>query len=271
MTKTIRCFDELIDAAPEIEDSLYKNHLVVIKGLEGLTTSQHVAFGKQYGSLEVPLPNTVTHPTEPFVEVLKRTGDEDIYSHTVESNQRPAVRKPSSFYWHADRSFLQRPSLTTVTHLVTAPHQQGDTEFFNTDLAYTSLDKMEQDVLDGITGIHSYAYYHEILSGEVYSAEEIEQKKLQYPPVEHPMIQEHPVTGETVLYISPLTLSGFTDPKRGEEASEIIHNMLNTYTEAFHSHVWNEGDIVVWDNYGVLHRGSPSRGKRELQRLTVAQ
>ena len=264
--------NDVSKSSAEIRDHVFANHLVVIKGMGGMAVQEFANFAMLFGEPETPLENTTLHPLDARVEVLKRTSHDVHYQHALtEASEPGGTRKPSSFYWHADRSFLPQPSSLTITRVVQSPRQGGNTEFINTEIAYAALNDEQKDRLMGLVGVHSYAFYHAHLAGaDKYTPEEISQKEALYPPVTHPIVQQHPVTGNSVAYTSPLTLAGFTDPEKGMEAQSTLEAILAEDQPAFYSHAWQTGDVVIWDNHGVLHRGSPSTGERELHRMTLS-
>jgi alpha-ketoglutarate-dependent taurine dioxygenase len=259
-------------SSAEIRDRVFTNHLVVIKGMGGMAVQEFANFAMLFGKPEEPLDNTTLHPLDDRVEVLERTSHDVLYQRVItDMAESAATRNPSSFYWHADRSFLSEPSSLTITRIVRSPQEGGNTEFINTEIAYAALSDEQKDRLMGLVGVHSYAFYHAHLAGaDKYTPEEILQKEAQYPPVTHPVVQQHPVSGSAVPYTSPLTLAGFTDPEKGVEAQDALKAVLAEDQPAFYSHAWQTGDVVIWDNNGILHRGSPSTGERELHRMTLS-
>lgn len=83
-------------------------------------------------------------------------------------------------------------------------------------MAHKALPDEDRLALSGLMGLHSYACYHEILAGEkIYTQSETAQKRILYPPVEHPIIMSHPITERPVPYISPLTLQQVLGAEKG--------------------------------------------------------
>jgi taurine dioxygenase len=77
------------------------------------------------------------------------------------------------------------------------------------------------------------------------------------PAVTHPAVIVHPATGKRMLYVS----SGFTVGLEGlsyEENQRIIARLFE-FSEAetrVHTHRWEEGDILLWDNRMLIHKAS---------------
>lgn len=255
-----------------IRDQLFARHLVILKEIGDISVKQFADFASELGELEQPPANAVVHKRDERVEVLQRNVNDHHYKQSLGESDSPTMRKPSSFYWHADRSFLPQPSFLTVTRVVTTPEVGGATDFINTELAYESLPEEDMTALNNLVGVHSYAYYHEKLAGEkIYTSDTVAQKRARYPPAKHPLVATHPITRKPAAYISPLTLERVLGPAKAVLTAErAFAYMLDETKSPYYSHEWGDGDIVIWDNFGVLHRGNASEGPRELQRVTIA-
>lgn len=116
---------------------------------------------------------------------------------------------------------------------------------------------------------HSYAWSQGRIGGtELLS----ESERDALPPVCHPVVNTHPATGRKSLYV-------------GRHASHIVgmdvaegRALLRRLTDAacqpprLFRHRWQAGDLAVWDNPCVLHRGHPwpFGERRVMRRATVA-
>jgi taurine dioxygenase len=261
----IESLGEVFSDGERLRKDLFTNHILIFRGLGRISVDDHIAMARLFGEPEQPLAESPLHPQNPLVEVLARDTQDKEYEVPIEVNA--GVRKPSSFYWHADRSFLEHPSRATILRMIT-PARGGSINFLNTDIAFNRLDDADKILLRGAGALHSYSFYHAHLAGSgVYSPEETAAKKSRYPDVTHPLVVSHPVTGKEVPYISPLTMANIipADNKINEAIDKITHNPT-----AFYSHDWQPDDVIAWDNYGVIHRSTPSTGKRELNRITVS-
>jgi taurine dioxygenase len=77
------------------------------------------------------------------------------------------------------------------------------------------------------------------------------------PPLTHPAVIQHPVTGRKSLYIS----SGFTAGIVGlphEENREVMKKLFAFIEKPEHVyvHTWHYGDILLWDNRSLIHKAS---------------
>ena len=88
----------------------------------------------------------------------------------------------------------------------------------------------------------------------------------------HPLVTVHPDTGEKVLYNSPGFLK-FVVGLSDEESTELLHKIWGHSVEYTIQHVWDEGDLVVWDERSTTHRAPTdiysSGTERQLYRTTL--
>jgi len=94
-----------------------------------------------------------------------------------------------------------------------------------------------------------------------------------YPPVVHPLVFAQPETGRKVLNLSPLFADSILGMDRAESDAllEWLANHITDEARAY-DHIWQEGDMVLWDNWRMLHcaRGVPEGKYREVHRTSIA-
>jgi len=94
------------------------------------------------------------------------------------------------------------------------------------------------------------------------------------PRYTRPVLWPHPVTGEEVLFIFELYTSrieGLAEP----ESDALLEKLFaHLYAEdAIQEHVWQTGDIVIWDNMSLQHGRTEqlTAKRRELRRIVAAE
>jgi alpha-ketoglutarate-dependent 2,4-dichlorophenoxyacetate dioxygenase len=92
------------------------------------------------------------------------------------------------------------------------------------------------------------------------------------PPVVQPLVRVHPRTGRRSLalasHASEIVGMGL------EEGRALLAELTAFALQPryLHSHVWTQGDLVIWDNRCTMHRGTPFDDKayrRDMRRTTV--
>jgi len=95
----------------------------------------------------------------------------------------------------------------------------------------------------------------------------------QVPPVEQVLVRTNPVNGRKSIYVASHASHIVGMPV--EESRALLRELidLSTRPDNVYRHVWTAGDLVMWDNRCMLHRGRPWDGKqyrRVMHRTTVA-
>jgi alpha-ketoglutarate-dependent taurine dioxygenase len=173
-----------------------------------------------------------------------------------------------TFFWHMDGITLTSippPKASVLACRRTAP-KGGQTEFASTYAAYAALPEDEKAELEGLRVVHSVT----AAVREVATPEELEPYKRGLR-AEHPLVWKHKsgrkslVIGYTADYVTGM-------PKAASRA--LLARLLEwTAQPAFtYRHQWEEGDLVVWDNCGALHRVLPYtvESGRSMRRTSVA-
>jgi len=124
-------------------------------------------------------------------------------------------------------------------------------------------------MLEGKVVIHSFEYSRGLVGEGLLSAEDA----AQVPPVPQALVRANPVNGRKAFFVASHACEIVGMPT--DEARALIRDLLDRTTapELVYTHRWRPGDLVVWDNRCVVHRGRPwneSRYRRVMHRTTVA-
>ena len=99
-----------------------------------------------------------------------------------------------------------------------------------------------------------------------------EEVKRKTPPILHPLVHSHPVTGRRALYLDSTTTIGVEgmDNVSGARLLDEIYACA-TRPEFVYRHYWQVGDIVMWDNGLTMHRREPfdPAARRLMKRTTI--
>jgi len=244
--------------------SAWLDFAVLIFPGQYLGDDEQVEFSKRFGRLE----RSISHRAKQAEISSLSNLDPATGSAAVDGSSLDLFLKGNRF-WHTDSSFKALGAKASLLGARVLPSAGGDTEFADMRAAWDVLDQESQQNLSNMYAVHSYRYSQSLVGGmDILSAEDW--KGL--PPVLHPVVLDHPETGRKVLYV-------------GRHASHIPglpqsngRQLLKMLTEdACRSprllrHRWQAGDLVVWDNRSVLHRGHswPDGEVRSMHRTTVA-
>jgi taurine dioxygenase len=78
------------------------------------------------------------------------------------------------------------------------------------------------------------------------------------PDMVHPLVRTHPATGRDGLYLGLRQTRAVTGMD-GPESEAFIASLVEMITkpEGVYRHTWKAGDVVIWDNRGLLHAATP--------------
>ncbi|MCO1575465.1 TauD/TfdA family dioxygenase [Crossiella sp. SN42] len=168
---------------------------------------------------------------------------------------------------HWDGMYRPQVPEFQIFHCVSAPgeHQGGRTTFSNTPAVLADADPRTRQLWERVTGTYRRKM-------EFYDSEAVS-----------PVVTTHPVGGFPVLRYGEPAIAGDPDfinhpdlefTGVGAEELERFHHSLREALYApghFYAHTWQDGDVVVSDNYTLLHgrEAFTSRAPRHLRRVHV--
>ena len=156
--------------------------------------------------------------------------------------------------WHSDKSYKPKPSMTTLLYALAVPNEGGETEFADTEAAYAALPDATKQRIAGLRVRHHWEFAYD---GKPGFREATDNEKRANPPAVHPLVRTHPVTGRKALYLSYFA-ADIVDLPRTEGRALLDELTEHTIQERFISaHHWQRGDVVMWDNRCLMHRGRP--------------
>jgi alpha-ketoglutarate-dependent 2,4-dichlorophenoxyacetate dioxygenase len=171
--------------------------------------------------------------------------------------------------WHSDSSFKRVPALASLLSAREVPPEGGETQYASMRVAYALLPAEERRRLDGKVAIHSFTYSRGLISDGLFEPDHA----AQVPPVRQALVRANPANGRKAFYVGSHACEIVGMPT--EEARTLIRDLVAAATrpELVYTHRWRVGDLVMWDNRCMLHRGRPwdeGRHRRVMHRTTVA-
>jgi taurine dioxygenase len=172
--------------------------------------------------------------------------------------------------WHTDMTYSQTMGFVNVLSAFKVPVRDGQvlgsTEFANTQAAAADLPPDLIARLNGLTATHDIEMFWDYMRREKGSKRPpmSEELRRQRPPVHHPVLLQHPITGRNVIYVNP----GFTvriDGLPKSESAELLRTLLDHVLQDKYRYVheWAVGDLLLWDHLGTWHYARPDYGPDE--------
>ncbi len=158
-------------------------------------------------------------------------------------------------FWHMDGTSYRVPGKGTLLKCESPPSEGGDTEFANLFAAYEALPEEKKQQLEGLRVVHCLAAVGRRLYADP-TADDLARWNGVFPPTEHPLVW-HQQDGRTSLVIGS-TADSIVGMSR-EEGRALLQELLDWCTgDAFtYRHHWQQGDLVIFNNPGLLHRSHP--------------
>ncbi|MBM3108343.1 taurine dioxygenase [Pseudomonas sp. V1] len=221
-----------------VEQALLK-HQVLFFREQPINPQQQAAFAARFGDLHI-------HPIYPNVPETPQVLVLDTAVTDVRDNAM----------WHTDVTFLPTPALGAVLSAKQLPTYGGDTLWASGIAAYAALSEPLKQLLDGLTATHDFtkSFPLERFGTTPEDLQRWETTRRDNPPLSHPVIRTHPVSGRKSLFVN----DGFTTRinELGDTESEAILKLLfahATRPEITIRWRWQENDVAFWDNRVTQH------------------
>jgi alpha-ketoglutarate-dependent taurine dioxygenase len=241
------------DLPGAVLEALEEHGAIVFRDLH-LDDAQQVAFSKQLGS----------------VETFRGADPPEIFRVTLDPKKNPAAQYlRGTFDWHIDGCTDDIPIKATILSAHAVAGSGGETEFASSYEAYDLLDDEEKAHVESLKVVHTIEASQRLFNNE--PTEEQLALWRSRPAKVHPLVWRHAdgrkslVIGATASHIEGM------DP---EESKALLADLLerSTHADRIYRHEWSVGDLVIWDNNGVLHRACryDPASPRDMHRCTLA-
>jgi len=221
-----------------IQQALLKYQVLFFRN-QPLDPAQQARFAAHFGDLHIhPIyPNV---PEQPEVLILD-TAVTDVRDNAV---------------WHTDVTFLPTPALGAVLSAKQLPAFGGDTLWASGIAAFEALSAPLRRLLDGLTATHDFikSFPVERFGNTPEDLARWEQTRRNNPPLSHPVVRTHPVSGRKALFVN----EGFTTRinELQEAESEAILRFLFAHATRPEFTIrwrWQAHDVAFWDNRVTQH------------------
>jgi alpha-ketoglutarate-dependent taurine dioxygenase len=258
----LRLWEPLDDVTVEQLRNLWARHPVLVFRRQALAERELADFSALFGPLERVVRTEWASPVVPEVGLI--------------SNLKDGQAQPigglgdGELQWHSDQSYMMNPATGAALYGVELPPERGTTSWVDLAAAYAGLPDRLKRLVDGRQGVFSYVKRLAGYQGtdRVISSE----AKRKTPPVLHPLVHTQPATGRKALYLDSTTTIGVAgmDEASGSALLDEIYGFA-TRPEFVYRHVWQVGDVVMWDNGSTMHRREPFEptARRLMKRTTI--
>ena len=231
--------EELPQSTIDRLSALLVEHQILFFRRQPLTPQQQVRFARRFGDLHV-------HPIYPVLPELPEIMVIDTHSNFLPDNDN----------WHTDVTFSPTPPLAGILAAKQLPSVGGDTLWSSNLAAYEALSEPMKRLLNGLTAEHSVikSFPPERWGSDPSFKERYDRAVAKHPPVTHPVVRTHPVSGRKALFVN----EGFTMRINELSARESETLLAFLYTHAGRPEFtlrwqWQMNDLAFWDNRITQH------------------
>jgi alpha-ketoglutarate-dependent taurine dioxygenase len=172
-------------------------------------------------------------------------------------------------YWHMDGTVYNVPNKGTLLKCESPAKEGGDTEFANLFAAYDALPEGKKEQIAGLRVVHCLASVGRKMYANP-TPEDFARWDAVFPPREHPLVWKQK-DGRTSLLIG--STADHIVGMDSDESTALLNELLDwcTSDRFTYRHHWHKGDLVIFNNPGLLHRSLPynEAAGRLMHRTTI--
>ena len=229
---------------------LFEEHSALLFPAQQISDADHTRLAELFGPLEnreaMASGRDVPFEVSP---VSNEKGDGSVTA----AESLHTLNLQANMLWHTDSTFLPVPALVNLLTATVLPSRGGETELASTRAGWAEMPQAMRDKLKDAVIWHRLSHSRKKISPELGAMPVMNR----WPDRPWKAIWPNPVTGEEALYIAS---HSFAIEGMGlGEGEALIDEAIAfcTRPEAVYSHKWNVGDVLIWDERAVLHRGRP--------------
>jgi taurine dioxygenase len=227
-----------------IKKAWYRHDVLVFRN-QRLTDDDLLSFSRHFGTLDSP-PNQGAGRKSPpgYPEVY-------IVSNVLDAEGEPiGALGDGEAAWHTDMSYAPQPPDASMLYSLEIPAQGGDTWFSSMKAALAKMPKTLVERVRNLDIKHDGTYDS---GGYVRKGLTPSNDPRTSVGTPHPVVIEHPVSGEPALYLGRRR-NAYIMGLELAESERMLDEIWSFVETALYRHRWALGDLVLWDNRTTMHR-----------------
>jgi alpha-ketoglutarate-dependent 2,4-dichlorophenoxyacetate dioxygenase len=234
---------------PDIR-ALFEEHSALLFKGQAMTEETHFRLADLFGPLEDRYPED-RKPGEKMKIPSVSNVDED--GSVADEADLKTVNLKANFQWHIDSTFLPVPALVNILTAKIVPSSGGATEFASTRAGWAAMPEDLKARIRGRGMWHNASQSRKRIDAELAKWPMFHK----WPPQHWKSVWTNPVNGREALYIAShvFKIDGYDE----EESVALLDELVAFCTQPrfVYSHNWTVGDVMLWDQRAVMHRGTP--------------
>jgi len=240
---------------PEIR-ALFEEHSFLLFRGQTVDEARQMDFARLFGPIEDRSPEAKkaaeegTEAPEPEMPHVSNVMDGALHT---EADDKHVQNLRANFLWHTDSTFLPIPALINCLMARVVPSSGGATEFATTRAAFADFDDDLKERLRRTFFHHRYGHSRRKISEDLAK----DQLFTMWGDQTWRAVWENPVNGREALYIAShvYAVEGMDE----DEGTTFVEDLTSRATQPkyVYTHHYRPGDLLVWDERALLHRGTP--------------
>ncbi len=240
------------EAVESLRDRVHRHGCALLRG-QSLPPAALARLGRALGE---PLPPYRPQYSLPdFPEIIG-------VGNLVEDGEVVAYLNRGGIEWHSDSPGSSRPPEVSLLYCLESvlPDGGGETGFASTVSGYRALPDALKARIETLELVHSFNTFNDQVARYEESTVPTQDGALRERnrDTSDPMVQRHPATGARHLYVSHAMVKripGLDHAEGMKLVMEVVERA--TAPHLIYKHVWQPGDLMVFDNRGCLHTPFP--------------
>ena len=234
---------------PEIRE-LFENHSAILFTEQTFPEQTHIDIANLFG----PLENREKQATKSEVKFkLSKVSNQSEDGLVYGEFDMETLDLKGNMLWHTDSTFLPTPALANLIAAKVVPSSGGQTELVSTRATLQDLPKNLFNMINKKKLWHSLTHSRKKIHPDLAAKDHIKR----WEPQKWNSILRNPFNQKDSIYIAShaFKIDGMTEADSKRILEEIIE--FCTQDKYVYSHNWKVGDVMIWDERAILHRGRP--------------
>jgi taurine dioxygenase len=231
-----------------IERAWHDHQVILVRG-QTLNDQDLIAFSRRFGELDwAPIQETGRRFVEGLPEIY-------IVSNVTVNGQPIGSLGSGEAVWHTDMSYLEVPPMASMLYALEVPPAGGNTSFCSMYAVYEALPDELKGRIANLRIKHDGTYNS---GGYLRQGVTATDDPRTSPGAVHPLVCTHPDTGRRMLYLGRRR-NAYLVGLELADSDALLDELWDFVAHPGFAweHVWQVGDLVLWDNRCTMHRRDP--------------
>lgn len=230
--------------------TLFEDHSALLFRGQDMTNEMHLRLARMFGPIEDR--NADARDKDQDFVIPKVTNVRDDGSTSAQMDLQ-TLNLQANFQWHSDSTFMPMPALTNIITPRVITSTGGATELASTRAAWAAMPEPLKAKIRGRGIWHKYSHSRARISPELATLPMFHK----WPAQHWKSVWKNPVNGQEALYIASHAF--WVDGYDAAESQALLDELIAfcAQDEFVYSHQWKIGDVLLWDQRAVMHRGTP--------------